>query len=84
MPRRLTCRVLCLFNFLPIYPLDGSHMAENLLPEEHSYRFRRFSHAYGFPILFALILMSAFSSFSPLSLLIGWPVEQIARLLLPG
>jgi len=76
--------VLCLFNFLPIYPLDGSHMAENLLPEGHSYRFRTFSHAYGFPILFSLILMSAFSGFSPLRFLIGWPVERISRFLLPG
>jgi Zn-dependent protease len=73
---------LALFNLLPIFPLDGSHVVKNLLPLEQSYRFSLFSERYGAAILMGLLLIGYVSDFSPLSVLIGVPRNWLVSLLL--
>lgn len=75
---------LALFNVLPIFPLDGSHVAKNLLPRRQAYHFRVFSERYGAFILLGLLGLGYVSDVSPLSLLIGIPRNWLAGLLLQG
>jgi Zn-dependent protease len=75
---------LALFNLLPIFPLDGSHVAKNLLPRPQAYRFSAFSERYGAMILFGLLLIGYVSDVSPLSLLIRIPRDWLYDLLLRG
>ncbi len=75
---------LALFNLLPIFPLDGSHVLKNLLPLNQAYRFSAFSERYGMMLLFGLLIIGNFSSVSPLRILIGVPRQWLTSLLLPG
>jgi Zn-dependent protease len=75
---------LALFNLLPIFPLDGSHVAKNLLPRRQAYQFSVFNERYGAMILLGLLLVGYFSAVSPLSLLIRIPRNWLASLLLQG
>jgi Zn-dependent protease len=74
---------LGLFNLLPLHPLDGSHMVENLLPLEQAYRFKSFSQSFGMPILFSIILIGVMTPFSPLRLLLYPPISFLLGLLVP-
>lgn len=74
--------VLAFFNLLPIWPLDGSHVVENLLPLNLAYQFRQFGRAYGSFVLLGVILMGRFTGFSILSRLLGPPIDFFTRLLL--
>jgi Zn-dependent protease len=75
---------LALFNLLPIFPLDGSHVATQLLPRPQAYHFRLWSERYGATILLALLLLGYVAHVSPLSVLIGIPRNWLATLLLHG
>jgi Zn-dependent protease len=75
---------LALFNLLPIFPLDGSHVATQLLPRQQAYRFRLFSERYGPMILLGLLVVGYVAHVSPLSVLIGIPRNWLAGLLLQG
>jgi Zn-dependent protease len=48
--------MLGLFNLLPVFPLDGSHILSALLPVEQARRLDLFYHRYGTLLLIALIL----------------------------
>lgn len=48
-----TC--LCVFNLIPIPPLDGSHVLENLLGRRYPHKLWTFLHRYGQYVLIALL-----------------------------
>ena len=73
---------LALFNLLPVFPLDGSHVVKNLLPLEQAYRFSLFSERYGAAILMGLLMIGYVSDFSPLSVLIG-SINSVGRYVVP-
>lgn len=75
---------LALFNLLPLFPLDGSHVVENLLPKRQAYRFSLLSQRYGTTILLGLLFLGYVSTPAPLSLLIEVPRTWLAHVLLSG
>jgi Zn-dependent protease len=75
---------LALFNLLPLFPLDGAHVVQNLLPPRQAYRFGLFSQRYGAVMLFGLLMLGYVMPVSPLRLLIGVPRNWLADLLLRG
>ena len=75
---------LALFNLLPIFPLDGSHVLKNLLPWPQVRRFTEWSDRYGALVLFGLLMIGSVSNFSPLSVLIGVPRNWLAGILFNG
>ncbi len=71
--------VLAFFNLIPLFPLDGSHIATNLLPLNQAYEFKKFNQSYGPMILMGLLVLGMLnlqmpngSSLDPLGWLI-WP-----------
>ena len=73
---------LGLFNLLPLFPLDGSHMAANLLPLEQAYAFKRFNERHGAQILFFLIVLGMMTPYSPFALVLGPVIETLQRWLM--
>ncbi len=53
--------VLCIFNLIPIPPLDGGRIAVGLLPGPIAYQLSRIE-PYGFFIIIALLLLGVFQS----------------------
>lgn len=75
--------LLCLFNLLPLFPLDGWHMVYALLPPQQAWswgsaRGRQYSQ-YAF---FAMLLLSFSGFFNIFGLLISGPAFRLMRLLL--
>ena len=57
---------LCLFNLLPIGPLDGSSVWPNFLPDAPRRKFMEFNGRYGTQVLMGLVMVSlALPGFSP-------------------
>jgi len=54
--------LLAFFNLIPVFPLDGSHILENLLPPEFAYKYRSLRQ-YGFIILLILIMTPVLNLF---------------------
>lgn len=69
--------LLCLFNCLPIYPLDGSHVVENTLPLEKSMKFRETAR---YSLIFFLIIFFV----PPVRQIIFAPVGIMANLIIGG
>ena len=73
---------LAVFNMLPIYPLDGSHIFGNIISAKNpnlAYKLQK----YGPNILIALILIGIFTGFSILSLLIN-PISNLFMYIFAG
>lgn len=65
--------LLCVFNLIPIPPLDGGHIVEALLPASAAMRYGRFFGRWGMYVVFGLILTGAFRYilYPPMYLIIG-------------
>jgi Zn-dependent protease len=70
---------LAIFNLLPIAPLDGSHVAANLVPARHREAWDRFA-AIGPMVLLGLIALQSFAGIPILSRLIGPPRDLVISL----
>ena len=78
--------VLCVFNLLPLPPLDGGRVAVGLLPDALARPLARLE-PYGMVILISMFVLSYFlvrigAGFSLLGLLIGVPTQMLIHLVL--
>ncbi|MFH1489892.1 MAG: site-2 protease family protein, partial [Pseudomonadota bacterium] len=70
---------LGIFNLLPLPPLDGAHVLENLLPPGASRKYRQMGRYAPF-ILITIMLMDRFFQTEILGKVIGYPLFLLARL----
>jgi Zn-dependent protease len=70
---------LGLFNLLPIPPLDGSHVLENILPPTASIKFRQI-RGYAPFLLIGVLLLDNFLHLNILGRLLTYPIFRIAHL----
>lgn len=70
---------LMFFNLIPIYPLDGSHIVQNLLPLNQAYEFKRFNEQYGPWLLLGLIIFGMNSQYGIISMLINPPTQFLIK-----
>jgi Zn-dependent protease len=70
---------LGLFNLIPLPPLDGSHVLENLLPDDWAARYRSVGR-YGPLILLGIVLLDRVAHTGILGSILSTPMISLARL----
>jgi len=70
---------LAIFNLLPIPPLDGSHILENLLPLNAAIRFREYRR-YGMFLVLGFVLLSHLVGRSTGVSLLGYPISKLVTI----
>ncbi|RLB41557.1 MAG: site-2 protease family protein [Deltaproteobacteria bacterium] len=70
---------LGLFNLIPIPPLDGSHILENLLPPRAAERFRAIGR-YGPIAIIAVVLLDNYARTGILNAILIYPMFHLAHL----
>ncbi len=70
---------LGLFNLVPIPPLDGSHVLENLLPLRAAQKYREFGR-YGPIIILGIVMLDNFAHTGILSRVLIGPMKYLAHL----
>jgi Zn-dependent protease len=70
---------LGLFNLLPIPPLDGSHVLENVLPPSSAETYRRLAR-YGPVLLIGVILLDNFAHTGIINRVLLYPMLHLAHL----
>jgi Zn-dependent protease len=70
---------LGLFNLLPIPPLDGSHVMENILPLQAAQKYREFGR-YGPMIILGIVMLDNFAHTGILSRVLIGPMKYLAHL----
>jgi Zn-dependent protease len=70
---------LGLFNLVPIPPLDGSHVLENLLPPRAAQKYREFGR-YGAIIILGIVMLDNFAHTGILSRVLIGPMKYLAHL----
>ena len=66
---------LCFFNLIPLFPLDGSHVFEHLLPGSVAGPVAVFNRRYGGLILLGLVLAGRFTRFDLFSTVLAPPIR---------
>ena len=69
---------LGLFNLLPIPPLDGSHILENLLPPRAAQKYREFGR-YGPIIILGIVMLDNFAHTGILNRVLIGPMKFLAK-----
>ena len=69
---------LGLFNLLPIPPLDGSHILENLLPPRAAQKYREFGR-YGPIIILGIVILDNFAHTGILNRVLIGPMKLLAQ-----
>jgi Zn-dependent protease len=67
---------LLVFNLLPFPPLDGGHVAGNLIPYRHRGRWDQWAHVAPM-VLLGLVLIGQVTGFSPLWAVLGPPTNLL-------
>lgn len=70
---------LAIFNMIPLFPLDGSHILEGLLPSAMARKYKEIER-YGPFILLGLIIMGNYGGISIFSMVLGPPIHYFLRL----
>ncbi|HQU31459.1 MAG: site-2 protease family protein [Planctomycetia bacterium] len=70
---------LAFFNMIPLFPLDGSHILEGLLPHAMAQKYKEIER-YGPFILLGLIIMGNYAGIPILSTILGPPIQYFLRL----
>jgi len=70
---------LGLFNLLPLPPLDGSHVLENILPREAAIKFRKWGR-YGPLVLIGIIMLDNFAHTGIVGRILVGPMFSLAHL----
>ncbi len=70
---------LAIFNLLPVFPLDGSHVLKGLLPPLAAARYSQYDR-YAMPILFFVILLDNFQGTGILNFFLGKPIIYLSWL----
>lgn len=70
---------LAFFNMIPLYPLDGSHILEGLLPYPMALKYKGIERYSPF-ILLGLIIMGNYAGISILSAILGPPIHFFLKL----
>lgn len=73
---------LCVFNLLPIGPLDGMWLLGTFMPEKSRWAWTKFNLTTGTFLFLGLVLFSQLSNVSLLSAVIGPPIAFMSRFLL--
>ena len=75
---------LAIFNFIPVYPLDGSHIFDLLFGKLLGYKVISWMHKNGRYILYGILILSyvlsRFAGFSPLSYAMTFVSEGVIKL----
>lgn len=70
---------LAFFNMIPLYPLDGSHIMEGLLPYPMAQKYKEIERYSPF-ILLGIIFIGNYTHISILSMVLGPPIKYFLRL----
>ena len=70
---------LAFFNLIPLYPLDGSHILEGLLPSSMVLKYRRIERYSPF-ILIGVIVVGNYTGISILGRILGPPIHFFLKL----
>lgn len=70
---------LAIFNMIPLFPLDGSHILEGLLPSAMAQKYKEIERYSPF-ILLGLIIMGNYGGISIFSMVLGPPIHYFLRL----
>jgi Zn-dependent protease len=74
---------LAFFNLIPLGPLDGHWLLGLLMPESVRYKWFQFNRTTGMYLVLGLVLLGQFlGPFSPITWLITFPSNALAKLLL--
>ncbi len=73
---------LCLFNLLPIGPLDGMWIAGTFMSEKSRWAWTRWNLSTGQFVFLALVLMGQLTGVSPIFMILAPPRDFLLRLLL--